>query len=449
MPPGYSAARLPRIALAALMALALASLTPSPRTAQAGNFSKRIVGYFVQWGIYARDYEPADIPADKLTHVNYAFLAVDASTGKLVSIDSWADMQKIFAAKNGLPAQNFEQQAANTAGNFGRLRDLKALYPQLKVLLSVGGWSLSTPFPAVAADAAKRAAFAVSCAEWASTQGFDGIDIDWEYPEAADRDNFTALLTATRQALDAQAVTDGRTYLLTVASPAGDARVAVWDLPAVAAQVDWINIMTYDYHGGWDTITGHLAPLYENPSDPSATKATWNVNWAVAAYLDGGVPASKLHVGIPFYGRSWETVSSTDNGLFQSGQAGPNLNIAGNWENGVFDYWKVVELERAGSHVSFFDSISRVPFLYGPNLSSWLATGGLFITYESRDSLAEKLARVESLGLGGVMFWELSGDMHDVADSASLLGLMAETFAANPSPAGGAQPWLLLLLPPS
>lgn len=428
----------------ALFALAVCAGPTAPCPAQAATFSKRIVGYFVQWGIYSRDYEPADIPADKLTHVNYAFLAADAATGQLVTIDAWADMQKTFAAKNGLPAQTWQQQAADEAGNFGRLRDLKTLYPHLKVLLSVGDWSLSTPFSGVAADAAKREAFAASCAEWVSTQGFDGIDIDWEYPEAADRDNFTALLTETRQALNAKAAADGRTYLLTLASPAGDARIAAWDLPAVAAQVDWINIMTYDYHGGWDAVTGHLAPLYENPADPSATRATWNVAWAVGAYLDGGVPASKLHVGIPFYGRSWETVPSTDNGLFQAGTAGPNLGVAGNWENGVFDYWKVIALERGGGYSSCFDATSRAPYLYGPNLSSWLTSGGLFVTYESRASLAEKLALITSRGLGGVMFWELSGDMRDVADPASLLGLMADTFAGGASTK--ALPWLPLLL---
>ncbi|MEF3697220.1 glycoside hydrolase family 18 protein [Desulfolutivibrio sp.] len=430
--------------LGARFFLALAFLCCLSAPVHAGSFNSRIVGYFVQWGIYARDYEPADIPAQILTHINYAFMAVNAETGQLSSYDAWADLQKVFAAKNGLPAQTWDQSAANLAGNFGRLRDLKALYPHMKVLLSVGGWTLSGPFPAVAADAAKRQAFAASAADWVSGQGFDGIDIDWEYPSLADRDNFSALIEATRQALDAKGLADGKTYLLTVAAPAGPSNMAVWDLARLAPSLDWFNIMTYDYHGGWDATTGHLAPLYENPADPSADRATWNADWAVQAYLAGGVPAQKIHLGIPFYGRSWEAVPATDNGLFQSGQAGPNLGVAGNWENGVLDYWKAMDIARDGSHAVNFDTAARAPFIYGANLSSGLASGGLFVTFENTASLTEKLARAKTLGLGGVMFWELSGDVRDVTDADSLLGLMARTLTTDA--AATSMPWLMLLL---
>lgn len=441
--------RLARIALAAFLALPL--LAAPARPAPAAAYSKRIIGYFVQWAVYARGYEPADIPADKLTHVNYAFLAVNAATGQLYSIDTYADFQKVFPAKNGLPAQTWDQSAANAAGNFGRLRDVKALHPDLKVLLSVGGWTLSSPFPAVAASETLRAAFAASCADWVSAQGLDGIDIDWEYPGADDKANFTALVAATRAALDAKGQADGRTYLLTLAAPAAASRIAAWDLPALSAAVDGINLMTYDYNGGWQDVTGHVAPLFDNPAgpclDPCTGTATWNVDWAVGAYLEAGVPAAKLALGIPFYGRSWETVPATDHGLFQSGLAGPSQGTDGNWENGVFDYWKVVELAATSGYTAFTDPLSQVPFLYGPNLSSWRTAGGLFVTYESTQSLARKLALVASRGLGGVMFWELSGDVRDAADASSLLGLMARTFA-NGSASGGAQPWQWLLLSP-
>lgn len=441
-----------RLAWIALIALTLAPLAGPAPSASAATFSKRIIGYFVQWGVYARDYEPADIAADKLTHVNYAFLAVNAATGQLYSIDTYADFQKVFAAKNGLPAQTWDQAAANQAGNFGRLRDLKALYPDLKVLLSVGGWTLSTPFSTVAGSASLRAAFAASCADWVSAQGMDGIDIDWEYPSVADKDHFTALIAATRAALDAKGQADGKTYLLTLAAPAAESRIAAWDLPALAAAVDWINLMTYDYNGAWQATTGHLAPLYDNPAGPClapcTATATWNVDWALAAYLDAGVPAAKLNLGIPFYGRSWETVPSTDNGLFQAGVAGPSQGTDGNWESGVLDYWKVVELAGSGGYTTAFDALSQVPFLYGPNVSSGLASGGLFVTFESTASLAVKLGVVEQKQLGGVMFWELSGDVRDAADASSLLGLMARTFAGQ-SATGGAMPWLWPLLSPA
>lgn len=436
--------RADRRPVAALSLLALAFFCCLSVTAHAEGFNKRIVGYFAQWGIYASEYEPADIPAQSLTHINYAFMAVNAETGQISSYDTWADLQKVFAAKNGLPAQTQDQSAANLAGNFGRLRDLKALYPHVKVLLSVGGWTLSGPFPAVAADAVKRQAFAASAADWVSGQGFDGIDIDWEYPSLADRDNFSALIEATRQALDARGLADGKTYLLTVAAPAGPSNMAVWDLARLAASLDWFNIMTYDYHGGWDATTGHLAPLYENPADPSPDRAVWNADWAVQAYLAGGVPAHKINLGIPFYGRSWEAVPATDNGLFQSGQAGPNLGVAGNWENGVLDYWKAMDIARDGNHAVNFDAAARASFIYGANLSSGLSSGGLFVTFENTASLSEKLALTKTLGLGGVMFWELSGDIRDVTNADSLLGLMARTFATDSS--ATSMPWLMLLL---
>ncbi|WP_428563916.1 MAG: glycoside hydrolase family 18 protein [Solidesulfovibrio sp. DCME] len=449
---GRPASRLGRLARIALLALALAALAGPTPSAPAATFSKRIIGYFVQWAVYARDYEPADIPADKLTHVNYAFLAVNAATGQLFSIDAYADFQKAFPAKNGLPAQTWDQSAANAAGNFGRLRDLKALYPDLKVLVSVGGWTLSTPFPTVAGSETLRAAFAASCADWVSAQGLDGIDIDWEYPGTDDKANFTALVAATRAALDAKGQADGKAYLLTLAAPAAASRIAAWDLPALAAAVDGINLMTYDYNGGWQDVTGHVAPLYDNPAgpclDPCTSTATWNVDWAVGAYLEAGVPAAKLAMGIPFYGRSWETVPATDNGLFQPGVAGPSQGTGGNWESGVFDYWKVVELAAASGYTASTDPLSQAPSLYGPNITSGRTTGGLFVTYESTASLAKKLAQVQGRGLGGVMFWELSGDVRDAADASSLLGLMARTFGGG-SASGKAQPWQLLLLAPA
>lgn len=415
----------------------------SPQNASAANFNKRIVGYFVQWGIYARDYEPADIPASHLTHINYAFIEVEQATGELASVDAYADMQKVFPAKNGLPAQTWEQAAANQAGNFGRLRDLKALHPHLKVLLSIGGWTLSAPFPTVAADPTLRQAFANSAAAWVSEQGFDGIDIDWEYPTQADTDNFTALIQATRQALDAQGQNDGKTYLLTLATAAAASKIQALDLESLDNHVDWINIMSYDYHGGWESTTGHLAPLYENPTDPSPDKATLNVDATTSAYIDGGFPAAKLHVGLPFYGRSWETVPATGNGLFQPGQAGPNTGAAGNWENGVLDYWKILEIAADGNHTTYFDNNSKVPYIYGNNISTGLASGGLFASYESIASLQEKIAWAKQLGLGGFMFWELSGDVRDVSDSQSLLGQLSRSLQNG---GNGDLPWLLPLL---
>lgn len=403
--------------------------------------SRRVIGYYVQWATYARNYEPADIPAAQLTHINYAFVEI-RDTGELYSIDPTADFKKVYPAKNGLPAQTAEQATNLRAGNFGRLRDLKAIHPHLKVLLALGGWGWAGSFSTVAADAGKRAVFAASCAAWVADQGLDGIDIDWEYPGAADRDHCTALLQAVRSSLNALGQKNGKTYYLSVATPASEASLAGFDLPQVAALVDWVNLMTYDYHGtGSEATTGFNAPLYADPTDPSPSRDTFNVNWTVNAYLSRGVPAGKLILGLPLYGRSWEAVPDINHGLFQNGQKGPNTGTAGNWEAGVFDYWRVVQLSQDGQHQRYWNDSSKVPFLYGPNLSPGLS-GGMFVSYDDPQSITAKLDYLENQGLGGAMFWELSGDVRDPADPNSLVGLASCTLAGK---AGVAEMLLLLL----
>jgi chitinase len=394
----------------------------------------------VQWATYARHYEPADIPAARLTHINYAFVEL-RDTGELYSIDPYADFQKVYPAKNGLPAQTWEQAENLRAGNFGRLRDLKLLYPNLKVLVSLGGWGWSGPFSGVAADPVKRAAFAASCAAWVAEQGMDGIDIDWEFPALADRDNFTALLQAVRAALEAQGQQDGKPYYLSVATASSAANLVGCDIPAVAAAVDWINLMTYDYHGStWETTTGFNTPLYADPTDPFPDKDAFNVNWTVNAYLTGGAPAGKLNLGLALYGRSWEAASDLNHGLFQTGQAGPNTGVDGNWENGVFDYWRVVQLSQDGQHNRYWNDSSKVPYLYGPNITAGLS-GGMFVSYDDTRSIREKVNYLNSKGLGGAMFWELSGDVRNLSDPHSLIALVSKGLSG-----AAALPGALLLL---
>ena len=403
--------------------------------------SYRVIGYFAQWGIYERDYEPADIPAAKLTHINYAFAEV-RDTGEIYSIDTYADFQMVFPAKNGLPAQTWEESENLQAGNFGRLRDLKALYPHLKVLLALGGWGWDGTFSGVAADPAKRATFAASCASWVEAQGLDGIDIDWEYPAASDRENVTALLQAVRAELDSLGSKNGRQYYLSVATPSSEANLVGFDIPTVVTVVDWINLMTYDYHGSWDYTTGFNAPLYGDPADPSSTWDIFNVSYTVDLYLTMGVPASQLNLGLPLYGRSWEAVADTNHGLYQSGQPGPNTGADGNWETGMFDYWRVVQLSQDGQYTRYWSGSSRVPYLYGPNISSGLS-GGMFLSYDDTQSVGEKVDYLKSKGLGGAMFWELSGDIRDSSDPNSLVGLVSKNLADATAPL---LPGVLLLL---
>jgi len=392
---------------------------------------KRIVAYFVNWGIYARDYDVADIPADKITHINYAFFAIDSSTGKVKMTDTWADIEKVFTGDEdkGFPDQTWDQSARGEAGNLGRLKQLKSLYPHVKTMMSIGGWTLSYNFPEIAGTQEARRKFVSSCMEMMTKYDFDGIDIDWEYPGYADKENCTLLMAEFRRQLDEQGQLDGKQYLLSMAGPAGYDKLINLEIDKLAESLDYMNIMTYDFHGGWDSTTNHHSPLYKNPDDPinPVDREYLNINWTVNYYIDAGMPREKLGIGIPFYGRAWEEVPDTNNGLFQPGPSLPNTGIPGNWESGNIDYWKIQELLTDTSNYTLYrDEYAKVPWIYGKNLTPSKTSGGMFVTFDDTTSVTTKVKYVNDNNLGGVMFWELSGDVRDINDPRSLLKAIYE-----------------------
>ena len=354
----------------------------------------KVVAYYTGWSTYARNYQVTDIPAAKVTHLNYAFANV--SNGQCVLGDSYADTDKFF------PGDSWDTGALR--GNFNQLIKLKAKYPALKTLISVGGWTWSANFSAAASTNASRTLFAKSCADFMEKYGFDGIDIDWEYPVsgglqngvAADKANYTLLMQALRAELDRREALRGRDFLLTIAAPAGPATLANLDKPGLAATLDWINLMTYDYNGAWDKATGHNAALYRSASDNGPTG--WDVDSTVRAYLNAGVPAKKLVLGVPFYGRGWTGVTPGSNGtgLYSTG-TGPST---GTWEAGILDYDDLAA-NSIPKMTRYWDSTSQVPYLWD---------GTTFISYDDPQSIRAKAAYINSKGLGGAMFWELSGD---------------------------------------
>ncbi len=403
------------------------SATLSVRTlpASAGG-SKRVIGYFTQWGIYGRNYQVRDIQtsgaAGYLTHINYAFGNVrnnrcevgvtqpsDSSTG--AGGDAFADYTKAFSAAQSVDGvgDNWDQPLR---GNWNQLKKLKAAHPGLKVLISLGGWTWSRGFSS-AARAENRQAFVASCIDAyirgnlpitdgaggsaAAAGVFDGIDIDWEYPvacgiacgSAEDRQNFTALLAEFRRQLDQ--VRPG--LLLTVAVGAGIDKIRVTDPNLYAPYLDYLNVMTYDFHGAWDPQTNHHSALFESSADPSSgDQRYYNSNDAIQAFLDRGVPAAKLNLGIGFYGRGWTNVPNVNHGLYQSGSAAP-----GTYEAGIEDY-KVLR-GRAGT--SYVDAQAH---------AHWKYDGSTFWSYDNPALVTEKMNYVKTQGLGGAFFWEFSGD---------------------------------------
>ncbi len=388
--------------------------------------SKRVIGYFTQWGIYGRNYRVKNIDtsgsAARLTHINYAFGNVrnnrcevgvtqmaDANSG--AGGDAYADYTRTFGAGESVSGRG-DQWNQPLRGNWNQLKQLKAKHPQLKVLISLGGWTWSRGF-ASAARPENRQAFVASCIDayikgnlpFTDNAGgpgvaagiFDGIDVDWEYPAAcglscdtsADRENFNGLLAEFRRQLDA--TRPG--LLLTVAVGAGIDKIRVTDPGTYHRHLDFINVMTYDFHGAWAPRTNHHTALFDSPADPSSGDARlYNSNDAIEAYISRGVPASKLNLGVGFYGRGWTQVPNINNGLYQSGRP-----ASGRYEAGIED-WKV--LKNLGWPV-YTDKVAK---------ATWLYNGTTFWSVDTPELLAEKMAYIKAQGLGGTFFWEFSGD---------------------------------------
>ncbi len=372
---------------------------------------KYVVGYYPSWAP-AHQVAVKEIPAARLSHINYAFSNV-SQDGQCVLGDPAADVQKVYTAAESV---NGKDDPASLAfhGNFNQLIELKQQYPDLKVLISIGGWTYSANFSAAAQDGASRKRFASSCIDLYLRQYpgvFDGLDIDWEYPvngglvkgKAEDKKNYTLLLAEIRQQLDELGKADNRRYLLTIAAPAGPVTIRNFELVGVAGVVDWMNLMGYDLHGTWEQTTNFSAPLFRPANDPGDPGL--DIDSAVQTYLSSGVPAQKIVLGIPFYGHGWAGVAAAGNGLYQhaSGAA------PGTWEAGSFDF-KDISANYLPAYPRFWNAEAYVPWLFNPEK-------GIFITYEDPQSLQAKAGYAKDQGLAGIMIWELSQGNESLFDA--------------------------------
>ncbi len=357
----------------------------------------RVVGYFTSWSIYDTQYFVTDIEASLLTHINYAFANISAD-GEVVLGDPWADVE--------IPLAD-EPEDAPLKGNFHQLQLLKEQYPHLQTLISVGGWTWSGRFSDVALTAESREKFAKSARDFMIEYGFDGVDLDWEYPTGGgnvgnterpeDLENFVLLLEAVRAELDAQGEADGRHYLLTIAAGAGKSAYEPLDWDRIHPVLDFINVMTYDMSGGWSEVSGLSAPLYDSSADPVEGMSTDSV---MQAFLGLGIPSDKIVLGVPFYGHSWNGVSDENNGLYQPFKQADAIN---------YDYRLLTTGGYLDTMTRFWHDEAQVPWLYTD------ANDGLIISYEDPTSIKLKAQYARDNGLGGVMFWELSDDSEDSA----------------------------------
>jgi chitinase len=367
----------------------VAGAAGQPARTEHSKVSKKVVAYFASWDTYS-GYNVSDIPVSDLTDLNYAFANIDASTGEIALGDPWADVQKPFPGDS-------DNQAIK--GNFGQLIKLKKIHPGLKTIISVGGWSWSGGFSKVASTSESREIFAKSVVDFLRDYQFDGVDLDWEYPVSGglypgrpeDKQNYTLLLSEIRQKLNLAGLHDHTHYILTIAGGAASSFVKNTELAKIEKSVDWVNVMSYDFHGTWETSSGFNAPLAND-------SAGLDDQTAVKNYLDAGVPAQKIILGIPFYGHSWTgcAVGQT-NGEFQQ-CTGSGL------DGGSPTYKSIVENYLINPDFGqYWDNNLKEPWLYNPQT-------GDFIAYENVTSIGYKTSFINKAGLGGAMIWELSND---------------------------------------
>ena len=349
-----------------------------------------VVGYVAGF----RSYDFSQIDATRLTHINYAFANI-------------IDGQVMFGSdKIDDNERNSDDIRALTA--------LKEVNPELKVLVSVGGWGWSGNFSDAALSDSSRERFAVSAAAFVREHGLDGIDLDWEYPNhpgagnifrPEDVHNFTLMLGCVRKHLDSLSAEQGRKerYLLTIATGASELYAANTELGALQQHLDFINIMTYDFHHGASYQTGHHANLYLSSSDAPDGDATER---AVDIHIRDGVPPSKLNIGIPFYGRIWKGVEPLNNGLYREART----------TGAGMSYADVLKALADPAYTRYYDSSAASPFL-------WNERDSIFISYEDEGSIAARMEFIKARGLGGVMFWEYTEDVDGMLLNAVTNGL--------------------------
>ena len=368
-----------------------------------------IAAYFPEWGIYERNHTVSDVPAENLTHLIYAFTEIEDDF-TLGLFDDWAATDYPFRDDNSVDGVG-DTAGQGLMGNFNQLAELKDANPHLTVLVGIGGWTLSDNFSDMAASAQTRDTFTDSVIQFLKDYPmFDGIDWDWEYPgggglagnsvRAEDGANFSLLAAEMRAKLDALEAETGREYAMSAAVPAGHDKIANLDIPGLAESLDFFNVMTYDFYGAWQNTTGHLAGIY----DP--TGANYDASTAIQLYLDAGVDPSQLVLGLPSYTRAWQGVH-VDNPIdaWNSPSGGGAPGTYPGAEPAYYEYKDLLaELQAVDSDWGlYYDDTAQAAFLYNPTL-------GIFSSFETPSTIALKSEWAQSLGLGGVMFWDTSGD---------------------------------------
>lgn len=332
--------------------------------------SKKIIAYVNSWeNNWGANFEKAN----QITHINFAFANIE----------------------NGIVVEG----SASDTETLKKLIGLKEANKELKILISIGGWSWSKNFSDGALTESSREKFANSAIDFMQKHQIDGIDLDWEYPgligdgnvyRTEDKENFTALLKVIREKLDAISTQDNK-FLLTIATGAFQDYLDHTNMKEAHQYLDFINIMTYDFHTGGEHTTGHHANLKESISDNN--KYSRSAINAVDQHIKAGIPAQKIVLGVPFYGRWWKGTNPNNNGLYQ-----PTTGATGS-----YNYNTIMDSLKNHSFISYWDSSAMAPYI-------WQQKDSMFLTYDNAESIKWKVDYINENNLGGVMFWQFNGD---------------------------------------
>jgi chitinase len=332
--------------------------------------NKVVIGYIPG---YAGIFDASTVDAEKLTHINYAFVDVKDSSAWLTNITT-------------------------DTLNFRNLNALKKQNPQLKVMISIGGWSWSENFSDAVLTDQSRKKFAYSGKKIVEQYNLDGIDIDWEYPgmkgednvfRGEDKENFTLMFQAIRESLDSLGAKTGKTYDVSTAIPCFPGFYKITDMAKASRFINYVNLMAYDFYVAGPKA-GHHSNLFSTEND--STEDSGDKAYRMLTQM--GVPASKLVLGIPFYGRSWIMKTNENRGI--------NREIDSVLRGGGYTFLKDSIMQKTG-FTRYWDERAKVPYL-------WNEETRQLIAYDDEQSIKEKCNYVKEKGMAGVMFWQYASD---------------------------------------
>lgn len=341
--------------------------------------------YYSDWSIYDRNHFPEDIPLDVVTNIFYAFFNVDPNTGNLVPSDRWADID--------IPFQSPYDPNQKMNGLLARFFEIKQRNRHVKVSISIGGWSNSQNFKKGVNTPDKLNNFVASALHTMSTFGFDGIDLDWEYPE--NKKQAGSLLQIMRnlrfgmRELEKKRGLDEDSYLLTIASPAFEEKLHDFHVEAMDKYLSFWNLMTYDFAGAWSEKASYHCNLYKKKSNELCADDS------VKYFTSRGIDPSKLTLGMANYGRSFTKTSGYGTKFVGVGKGSSD-------EDGIWNYNK---LPLPGAKEEY-DPKAAVAFSYNEKTKT-------FVSYDNVDSVKVKAQYVIDKGLGGGMWWESCGDRYN------------------------------------